>query len=578
MKKNPSRRNLLEPLLLALFILCYVGLYRRYSFARLQELAPLLPDVISARDLFIWPGAASRLAAAFLSRLFVEPFAGGLFLAALLLGARALLLALRRPLFPFLACVPPLLLFLAIARLDHSIFAPAGENHLVAPSLGFCLALLIALVARRSRRLLVPLFVILGYPLLGFYALFGALLSGGRPREILYAVAWVILFPLLYTLLYSHASLLDAYTAALLLPDNYGASPWNWWSLAGALLAAALLIYTGAPRRPKTAPSRVAGATALLVLLLSTFFLSNRDPSFHALLAAQYHAARDRWEAVLEHTSAVRSPDRLAILYRNLALLKLQRLGEDMFAFPHEGDDMPRYPAAVYIAGSDLFFHHGHLNHAYRWAMERLVQHGVTVDALRVMTRAALLNGEFPLARKHAGALRRVPFHAAEADAYKRFTTHPASLAKASFLPRGMSPRNNRLGEKTALLEPFLLEYYRDAPPDTRETLDLSLAAALTLKDTARFRALFPLYRQNHLTPPRHAREAALLFARLQQQDEESIPGVDAATRRRFERFIPALVDAQGQPENRRSLAPLAKPFGDTYWYYYFAVKNLKTN
>ncbi|MDR2414223.1 MAG: DUF6057 family protein [Odoribacteraceae bacterium] len=581
---NPTiarAKALVEPIAFALFIICYAGIYRRDFFARVQELSPLLPDALSPRELLEWPGMATRLAGSFLTRLFYYPLAGAVLLAALLSGARWLTASLCR--LPaaarFLSYLPALLLFLSITRLDHVLFVPAGENFLLGPSLGVFLALLIAAGARwtRWRRPFVACAVIVGYPLLGFYALFAVLLVGGRRRDVAWAVAWVIAYPLLYFASCYNLSLFNAYTAGLLLPENHGAAWWNWLPLAGALVTIAALAASKA-RDKDGKRYRCANAAGLLLSCAGVFFLSNRDASFQALLSMQYHAARDRWDVVLERASAVKAPDRLVILYRNTALLKLQRLCDEMFTFPREGAAMPPYPRMVYIAGCDLFFYHGHLNHAYRWATEHFVQHGISVDALRVMTRVALLNGESSLALKHARALERIPFHAREAREYRRHAERPATLLDASFLPRGLSSRDNKLGEKTALVEPFLLEYYRDTPPDTRETLELSIAATLTLKAIDRFQALFPLYEQNGIAAPLHAREAALLFARLEQGDEDAIPGVDPATRRRFERFLVALVDARARPPVELSLKALEKPFGNTYWYYYFVVKNLKTN
>jgi hypothetical protein len=575
---SPLAREIIESLLFVAFIVGYAAVYRD-TFARLQELSPLLPDTFSPRDLLEWPGTALRLAGSFLTRLFAYPLVGGLLLAVILVSTRWLLLpASRLPAAArWLAYLPALLLFLAVVRLDHVVFVPAGENYLVAPSLGLLLALVVVVVTRHARRqrLYIALAVAVGYPLLGCYALLAVLFVG---RRYAWTVAWVIAYPLLYLVLHGRLSLFDAYTAGLLLPANHGATWWNWLPIPAALVAVAAIVLPGGKSRGETKRAGLVNAAGLVASCVAVVFLANRDASFHALLSMQYHAARDRWDVVLERARTVTSPDRLVILYRDVALFKRQRLCDEMFTFPREGDDMPPYPGAVYIAGPDLLFHHGQLNHAYRWAVERFVQHGMTVDALRVMARVALLNGEFPLAIKHADALARVPFHASEADVYRQHAARPATLLKASFLPRGLSPRENRLGEKTALLEPFLLEYHRDAPPDTREALELSVAAALVLKVTERFHALFPLYGQNGIALPRHVREAALLFARLEQRDEEAIPGIDAVTRQRFDRFLAALVDVQAMPAAQRSFVALAKQFGDTYWYYYFAVKNLKTN
>jgi hypothetical protein len=392
-------------------------------------------------------------------------------------------------------------------------------------------------------------------------------------------VAWVAACPWLYFYgIYERLSIYKVYTSGLLLPEDYAGAWVNWIPLAGALAGIAGGGLWSAWRSGVTAGAGGRGwvqAVALSLLLAGVFFLSNRDENFRTLLAIQRAAAGERWERVLEEARAARVTNRAIILYRNVALLKQERLCEEMFSFPREDLSLPGYPRLVDIAGSDLLFHHGRLNHAYRWAMEHLVQHGMKVDYLRCMIKVALLTGEFPLAQKYVNTLSRTLFHAGEARKYQQYIRQPDLINEEPGFRslRGLLSYHNLLGEGTGSLESYLLEYFKVTPPATVETLELSMAAVLTLKARDRFRALFPIYRENGLKVPRHVQEAALLFA-YQEKRVEEIPGITPAVRGRFERLLNDLERhaGAGMP------TMLKRSYGDTYWYYFLAVTNLKTN
>ncbi|MDR2130302.1 MAG: DUF6057 family protein [Odoribacteraceae bacterium] len=602
-KRVPVAWDTLGSLLFLVSVVVYAGGYRRDLFFRLQELSPLLPDdALSFRNGIASPGGLIRYAGAFLTRFYYYPLLGGAVFAGLLVWIRWLVGTLFR--LParvrFLSYLPSLLLLLSVTRLDHVIFVPHEENFLFTASLGVLATLLLVAGSRRARGgwvkwLYALLTIAVGYPLVGCYALFAALLIGTEEacrggHGWVYALgllagvaAWIITCPLLYFHgVYAGLSTYNIFTAGLLSPADYGSGRVTGFVVPGALAVLAGLAAWSGFRRGRSGlapPWGMEQFVGLLALLAITFLLSNRDPRFQSLMSIQRAVAHDRWEQVLEVARAVEMPDRTIILYRNVALLKQNRLGEEMFTFPTESVAMPKYPPLVYIAGRDLLFHHGRLNHAYRWAMEHLVQHGMTVDALRYMIKVALLNGEFPLAQKYVNTLERTPFYAETARKYRRYIAQPALMNEEPEFRalNALLAYQNLLGENTALLEPYLLEYYKNTPPVTFETLELSMSAVLTLKVKDRFWGLFPLYKEHGWKVPRHVQEAALLFAHREQRDLSALHGLDTITPERFTRFLHTLEVYRNSPEERL-LAALKDSFGDTYWYYYFAMKELKTN
>ncbi|MDR1273556.1 MAG: DUF6057 family protein, partial [Odoribacteraceae bacterium] len=503
---RPWTQGAWESLALLLFTVFYTGIYRQDLFFRVQELSLFLPDRTFFVEAMGRPGGALWYAGRFLTQFFHYPWVGSLLLAALLLLIRwctAILLAPLR--YRVLSCLPALLLLLSLLRLDYQIFVSKDEELLFSPALGMLGALLLLLgwrrVGRRGYRLLyVALMALVGYPLLGFYALFAALVAGGIEafrsgggRWVAAGTfagiwAWIAACPWLYfCFAYTRLNVYRIYTTGLPSPADHGNAPGNTLLLAVALALVAAYAIRGACRRRENDPARrpLASLLCLLALLVGLFFLSNRDANFHALLSIQRASAGGKWERVLEKAQEVERPDRTISLYRNVALLKQNRLCEEMFTYPPGDAPMPAYPRLVYIAGSDLLFHHGRLSHAYRWAVEHFVQHGLTVDYLRHMIKVALLKGEFALAQKYVNTLGRTRFYSGVADRYQRYIGQPRLINDDPEFRsiRGLFSHPNVLGEESGALEPYLLEYFRDTPPASREMLELATAAALTLKD-----------------------------------------------------------------------------------------------
>ncbi len=109
-----------------------------------------------------------------------------------------------------------------------------------------------------------------------------------------------------------------------------------------------------------------------------------------------------------------------------------------------------------------------------------------------------------------------------------------------------------------------------------RELVELSLQFNLVRKDIAGFWPRFMLYARTHDRLPRHYQEAAVLFSALEQQVDWRRFDIDPEVVRSFGAFMEmARRNSRfGDEANREAFKPV---FGDTYWYYYFFIKDLKT-
>ena len=75
---------------------------------------------------------------------------------------------------------------------------------------------------------------------------------------------------------------------------------------------------------------------------------------------------------------------------------------------------------------------------------------------------------------------------------------------------------------------------------------------------------------------PHHFQEAIILFTNLSKDVTTNIP-IDPLIQKRFDAFLKKTQDYKGM--NEKEMAPyFVEEFGDTYWYFYFFVREIKTN
>lgn len=319
------------------------------------------------------------------------------------------------------------------------------------------------------------------------------------------------------------------------------------------------------------------------------------DANYRSILCMKHAADDGRWQDILQEALRPRRdadgqtllPTRTQVMLTRLALTRLGRSGEDTYAYP-EGDTP--YAADTdnqylrLIAGRVLYLHYGKVNYAYRWCMEDMVEYGERPDYILYMIRCSILNGEWALARRYARLLEANPFRSRQLAPLVALIGNPGAVqadADMGAIQRLME-YNTVLDGDGGHVEAYLLQSYTTMQGGTREMVRTSLDCALIQKDIAHFWPLFqkmlPVFlHEEGGRIPRHYQEAALLFAQLQGNVDISEVPIDDEIRQRFGQLIDASTrNAQmGDEYNARMMRP---QYGDTYWYYYFFVTDLKTN
>ncbi len=405
-----------------------------------------------------------------------------------------------------------------------------------------------------------------------------------------------------------------------------------YWVPFYLLLAIFLLYPLLAMFRRKLAVRRMLPAVTVVAVplfaLLLLYFYWYRDQNFRIENKQNCAMWAEDWEAVAEYAMDAEEPTRQIILNKNMALLRLGKAGDEMFSYP-DGSAEILSPMAVHLTqtgGKMLYYQYGKFNFCYRWCMEDAVEYGWRIEYLKHAARSLLLSGEHTLAQRYLNILKSTMFHSAWANEMEKYIDNPSLIAKepAFGQPMQMACYDDALDVDDSFVEAYLtknLMYMPEEPsPEYAET---SLTVALIKKDRTAFWRLLNQYivkcipHDSNKRPKRklpvHYQEAYLLFKQLELQKPpaQRIVNVDELERHfeayfisqpakdRFRLFMEKValfnginapfrrafpeVPSEGPNAGRKSSelylsSHFSYDYGDTYYYYFYFVRKIRTN
>lgn len=549
------------------------------------------------------PGGFLSYCGSYLTQFFYYPWLGGTMFILLLAG---LWLAVwhvgRMPRSLFgMASVPSAMMLLALLAPGYMIYCIKTPGYPYIGLLGFASSLAIFEVSRHigqkmwCRTLYVVLAVGLLYVPSGFYALLGVGMCvlrefrlNRRTGAVMLVAATVCgaLVPWwYYVATETHVMKCNLYISGLPRIDSYTAATVTPYIVSIIFLLASALL---APSERKEGASRHAGRNlsigvlAFIAALTTVFAMRHRDENFDTSVAMDM-AIRDNdcKKAVEEARAHKENPTRVVGLLTHIALNRLGQAGDSLFTFPIDAVeyDSPRSDRSLRdVLSRSLNYNFGRINDAYRWCMEDMVEYGPKVEYLKYMVKCALLNEETALARRYLRMLGRTTFHKTWADRYMAYAENPKLMDKDPEFAavRPLMAYNNMIGGDDALIEAFvstMISNYAGGPP---QLVELSMQFNLIQKNIDNFWPRFMLYARHNKRLPVHYQEAAILFSALEGKVDWRQFAIDPDVQKRFEGFMQMAQQNAGNSDavNRELFR---SGYGNTYWYYYFFVKDLKT-
>lgn len=471
------------------------------------------------------------------------------------------------------------------------------------------------------RRVLVPLFlfltVVIGYPLLGSYILWGALLMAvwswrleeQRSTAILntmVALVSVVAIPLLYyRFVYYQTNILNIYWTGLPL-FKVNAEGEKWYYLPYILLLLFYLIlavtyrevwYKPEPavvnhRQKKTAKQQkrtsqlknyLPQALVLIAIVYGVYHFWFKDENFHHELAMQRCVENVDWEGVLQEAAKQKDmPTRSIVIMRNIALTRLGRATE-IYNYPN-GDKPANSPFPIQqsnMIGRILYYNYGALNECHHYCIEESVEFGWKAQYLKYLACCALLTGEEAVAKKYFGLLRKTRYFGKWADEYEPMNGRKDLLEKsASMGPicHMMHYDNSAGSDNNGQAEKYLMQLLAELDSNDPYFQEQAVLAAMWTKNLKLFWSRFTQYIRLHPNDdmPRIFQEAAYLFCKLQNRPTDQLP-FDKEVISEYEAISAKMRQYDGMDlEQVRNL--LYPSFGHTYYYDYYLMNQLNYN
>lgn len=420
-----------------------------------------------------------------------------------------------------------------------------------------------------------------GYWLMGVYAelalaLFAVMELLHYKQSLLWKISLmtlsllVVLVPqVLYGMGYILTLRSSIYTIGL--PDFHFPIEWKWLSPC-VLSFVTLIVLAFMPRREGGKRSWLLSLALYMVMGVYVWLFTNRDTNLRAIVEMKQAIEDNDYQQVLDIATAdPQEPTRLQVMFTRLALLRTGHLADAAFQYP-DGEsryDNPRDEQFLqFIGGRMIYYHFGMPNNAYRWGMEGMVEYGLRPEYVHWMYRCAMLNGEKLLAEKYANLLRHTWF-------YQPVAPFEAEMNAV----RRLMGYENSLDYDQGVVEGFVLNTFSPLKEGTKEIQELSLVCNMIRKDGDAFWPHFSQWwesigeEEQGQTLPLHFQEAVLLFGQMYQVNIEGLP-IDPYTIQRYQDFFAQVKQNANDEYSRTALKP---QFGNTYWYYYFYVKDLTT-
>ncbi len=326
-------------------------------------------------------------------------------------------------------------------------------------------------------------------------------------------------------------------------------------------------------RQPRLVRVRLPAVFSGIAAVLAIW--ATMDPDHRARLQVGYYAGRGDWAEAVSAAGRVQSPDYLSTIELVRALSHVGRLPEDLFSFrlPEPFDLFPGLSRGFdsCVVQAQALLELGQVNLAEHFAHEALELKGERPDLLLLIARINAAKDRPRAARIFLNALRKVPFHRAEAeealrclDGQGQFPSNWEIASIRTRMPISDDPSGTIASEEALRL---LLQ----ANGRNRQALDYMMTYWLLTAQFDKIRQNIPkLVEAGYTALPKPCEEALLLTENPRGASGTDPQGfrVQERTAEKYRRFL-ALRE---RGESAREM--LNREFAGSYWLFGLAREN----
>ena len=571
---------------------------------KVQQHNVFLNSSLFFRQQMVVPGGMLSYLAAFFTQHFYYPWVGVIMLCCWWL----LLMWLTKRAFNIpekwlvLTVIPVAILLLTNMVLGYWVYVIKLRGFFYVATLGVTAgtALLWAYRILPDRLWLRAAFIVLvalvGYPLMGVYALAAVVLMGimtwrlgsNRNAKIILSVTSllsVVLVPLLYyRFVYYETNIKDIYTA--ILPVFTISEDYPGYYIPYDVLAAYFLLLTLLSCREWQAPKRpvfqwLKQGVVLAAVAGCVYYFWYKDANFHHELRMQRCVENTDWEGVIkEGEQQDCEPTRSIVIMRNLALSRLGRQCAEMYKF-RKGSKKYNTPLPVYmynIAGRLMTYQYGIMNECHRICMEDGVEYGWNVELLQYLARCAIFNKEKQAARKFLDLLRQTCYYGAWADRMEKLMNDKQQMANDSETGpiTHMTHYDDQLDAVEGWVEKCVMTNLAQQDADDLYFQEQAVLGAMWTRNPDNFWPRFEHFMElNGDRPvPRIFQEAAWLFANLQGMEGLDEWELQGGVKENFYAFMQQMEQYKKTPGIQPKQL-LNERYGDTYYFDFFFLRDI---
>lgn len=565
---------------------------------KVQQHNVFLTTSLFFQQMMAMPGGMLSYLATFFTQHFYYPWVGVILLCCwwlllMWLTKRAFNIAER---WTVLTVIPVAILLVANMDLGYWIYFIKLLGYFYVATIGTtaATALLWAFRSLPENKWLRAAFIVLttlvGYPLMGVYALAAVVLMAVFAwRQSVTALLSIIAIPLLYyRFVYCGTNIVDIYRTAIpvfSIADSYPTYYIPYYVLAAYYLAMTAIYRYKRPAQKVNSTvftTYIVPVATLLVLGAGVYHFWYKDANFHHELAMQRCIEKADWEGVIKvGTKQDGEPTRAIVMMHNLALSRLGRQCDEMYKFA-KGSKRSNTPLPVFmshVAGRMMLYQYGAMNECHRVCMEEGVEYGWNVEQLKDLARCATLNKEPQAAKKFLDILRQTSYYGGWADHMETLLNDSTLLAKDEEMGpiKRMMHYTDKLDAVEGYVEKSLMTALAEQDADDIYFQEQAVLGAMWTRDPDLFWPRFDHYVQlNGETkmPPRIFQEAAWLFANLQGQEGLDEWVLEPGVKESFNGFMRLLQQFKKDPSPSNRMYIL-NYFGSTYYFEFFFLRDI---